>query len=297
MLIDISRLAAFAAAFKAHLPEIKRVVEYLAHYGYIKPDALTLGMSVADAVKQVKEAIVKFRERSGIGTPAVDGAGLIDVAVLEKMSQPRCGFSDAAREMIAEAKWRKKALTYFIAAYVNGLSQADQEAIIRQAWDQWQAVADIKLTKATSQQTADIVIMTGRGAGQGFDGPSGTLAYAYLPTGDDRQLIMRFDLDETWVIGNPQGGILLLNVACHEFGHLLGLEHSTKSQALMAPFYAVGISKPQTVDDIPRIQALYGAATAPPPTSPPPTTPAPTPAGTTITLEVVGKQARILNVT
>ncbi len=104
---------------------------------------------------------------------------------------------------------------------------------------------------------------------------------------------MRFDLDERWVIGNPQGGILMRNVACHEFGHLLGLEHSTRQTALMAPYYAPSIVKPQASDDVPRIQALYGAAPVPPPV---PTPIPPAVGNATVTLYVEGKTAKVLSV-
>ena len=50
----------------------------------------------------------------------------------------------------------------------------------------------------------------------------------------------------------------MLNVACHEFGHLLGLTHSKKPGALMAPYYNPFIATPQQDDDIVRVQKLYG---------------------------------------
>jgi hypothetical protein len=146
--------------------------------------------------------------------------------------------------------------------------------LIRLAWNDWQAAADIVLTPTNSQQGADIVIATGRGPGQSFDGPSGTLAWAFLPNGSDQQLLMRFDFDERWAKDSPQAGVLFRNVACHEFGNLLGLEHSRQSSALMAPFYSPSIVSPQANDDIPRIQALYGKATSPIPTPPVPLPPA-----------------------
>jgi hypothetical protein len=94
-----------------------------------------------------------------------------------------------------------------------------------------------------------------------------------MPDGSDQQLLMKFDLDETWIENANQRGILLENVACHEFGHLLGLTHSQVQGALMAPYYNAAISTPQQNDDIPRILARYGPATAQPPVGPTPTPP------------------------
>lgn len=51
----------------------------------------------------------------------------------------------------------------------------------------------------------------------------------------------------------------LLQVAAHEFGHALGLQHSNAEGALMNPFYKSNVQDLQLHDDdIAGIQALYG---------------------------------------
>ena len=179
------------------------------------------------------------------------------------MGQRRCGCLDVRRSVL-DAKWRKRDLTYFVRDYVGGLSKGDVDDLIGLAWADWMAVADIRLTRVMDITGVDIIVSTGRGRADGFDGPSGTLAWAYLASGADDQLLCRFDMDETWLKDSPSGGILFRNVACHEFGHLLGLEHSTVSSALMAPFYNPAVVSPRQTDDIPRIQAYYGPSTTPP---------------------------------
>jgi hypothetical protein len=281
-MFDLSTLIALAGAFGRHLPEVKRVAEYLTHYGYIDPRFLAVGITIHERIEHIKRALALFQSIAG-----VNANGEIDVQTLAKMTEPRCGCTDAQRSLVSieEARWRKNRLTYFVAAYVRGISQSDQDDLIRLAWNDWQAAADVVLTPVMSQQGADIVISTGRGPSQGMDGGGGTLAWAFLPNGSDQQLLMRFDIDERWVAGNPQGGILFRNVACHEFGHLLGLDHSRTSSALMAPFYSAIIISPQANDDIPRIRQLYGAAQTP---VPPPPTPAP-PVGTlAVKIEAAG---------
>lgn len=47
---------------------------------------------------------------------------------------------------------------------------------------------------------------------------------------------IHFDLEENWT-SKSYSGTNLLQVATHEIGHALGLEHSTNRKALMAPFY------------------------------------------------------------
>lgn len=228
------------------------------------------------ATGQITEDLVQTYTKQFQEMVGVEADGNLDPKVVRAMqTMPRCGCKDYSLISSQNAgvnSWKNgMTITYFVEKYVDGLSKSDQDDLQALAFKQWADVADLKFQRVTNKSQANVILSTGRGAGDQFDGPSGTLAWAYLPPRPDfqGQLLMRFDLDETWIRGVTDRGILYLNVATHEFGHLLGLEHSKVSKALMAPYYAVGITKPQAQDDIPRIQAIYGAPTAPPPTVPP----------------------------
>lgn len=246
-------------------PDIAHAYNYLSHYGYFSGAILSGSVKPAMAVDALGTAVKEFQRVAGL-VPT----GEIDQPTLDMMSRPRCGCLDVQR-MVApeEARWRKNRLGYFTRRRVSGLPPGDVDDIVFTAFKQWRDTpADIEATPVLDEAHADIIIDIGQGRQDGFDGPSGTLAWAYLPTGNDQQLLMRFDADEQWV--KSGNGIWLLNVACHEFGHLYGLDHSRVSSALMAPFYNQQITKPQKNDDISRIQALYGVpANSPPPVSPP----------------------------
>lgn len=227
---------------------------------------------------QLTEALVKDYTKQFQEMVGWDADGNLDNKVLRAMQTfPRCGCKDyslVGPQAAGVNSWKNgMTITYFVEKYVASLSKADQDDLLQMAWKQWSDVADLKFQRVSSVSQANVVISTGRGAGDQFDGPSGTLAWAYLPPKPNYQgqLLMRFDLDETWIRRVTDRGILYLNVATHEFGHLLGLEHSRNSKALMAPYYAVGITKPQPQDDIPRIQGIYGPPSVP---SPPPAPPA-----------------------
>ena len=201
---------------------------------------------------------------------------------------PRCGLPDfSMSDAPMASKWGIKNLTYFVENYVSGLSKSDQDSILQQAWNSWSDVANLKFTRANTAGSANFIISTGRGRASNFDGPGNTLAWAYLPSGNNYQgqLLMRFDLDETWVNNRSARGILLLNVAAHEFGHLLGLDHSRIGSALMAPYYSPNVPKPVQNDDVTRIVRLYGVPVAPIPPVTPPVTP-PQPAGIKVEITV-----------
>lgn len=238
-------------------------VSYLSFFGYV---ATGLLQSLAD--QQLREAITSFQTWFGLTAD-----GVIGPKTLKAMSLGRCGCNDIPdpdnnlhlkymrmQETIENSKnaWKRNGLTFAIRDHIPGIPPQTQADILERAWKAWDDVCGISITKAASTDTADLIISTGRGNESKFDGRGGILAWSYLPDGRDKQLIMKFDLDEIWVTEPPQRGILLFNVACHEFGHMLGLSHSTRPHSLMAPSYNPHIAVPQSDDDIEQVRRIYG---------------------------------------
>jgi hypothetical protein len=258
---------------RGHAPDAqvaRFVLSYLDTFGYLPQELASWRDIQAD---DIVAAIKDFQ--SWFGLPRT---GKVCVQTVRAMTAPRCGFpeharaghpSDTVRQFIRAnlPRWQKDRLTYFILEYVPGISRTDFESTVHEAFQAWTRHGNINVEPVRQQGKADILIATGQGPQSHFDGPGGTLAWAQLPTGRDNQLLMRFDADETWTLDPKRRGILLLNVACHEFGHLFGLDHSRVPSALMAPYYNAAVQVPQENDDIPRFQARYGArqdAPAPP---------------------------------
>lgn len=262
--------------------QLKFSIDYLSFFGYIAVELLK-NMSRKDLEKAVKT----FQRWFGLKAD-----GVVGPKTLRAMEIPRCGCPDVLdadngvhkqylkmQAVIEEnmAKWNKTGLTYAVHSYVGGrLSKTRQLEIFAGAMKAWDDVCGVEIRPTGNVQRADLVLSTGSGRRHNFDGRGGTLAWAYLPNGRDNQLLMRFDLAETWIDNPRDRGILLFNVACHEFGHMLGLTHSKKRGALMAPYYNPNVAVPQWDDDIPRVEARYGKDTAdpePPSVDPDPDTP------------------------
>lgn len=100
---------------------------------------------------------------------------------------------------------------------------------------------------------------------QGSSCGGGTLAFVQTPIQDG--WIMRFCPEITWAdgpgtIGGSQFDIQ--GVACHEFGHTLGLGHSSSGGATMFPSIGNGQESGRSVnnDDRAGVQAVYGVISA-----------------------------------
>lgn len=240
-------------------------VDYLSFFGYLGIYLLR-NLTAED----LKAAVKLFQRTFGLKAD-----GLAGPKTISAMHYPRCGCPDFVdkekpehieymqlkeRAKENQQKWLKDELVYLVDGYVTGIARKVQDEIISQAVKSWTDVAGIQIRKCSHKQkkNADIIISVGKGKDHNFDGQGGTLAWAYLPRGKNRQLLMKFDLSEIWVKDQYGRGIWMLPVAAHEFGHILGLDHSNKKEALMAPYYNPFVSSPQANDDVTKIQGLYG---------------------------------------
>ncbi|KAM8977655.1 matrix metalloproteinase-20 [Pelodytes ibericus] len=190
--------------------------------------------------------------------------GKLDYSTISVMKKPRCGLPDVANyhHFPGEPKWKKSTLTYRVAKYTSSLSKQDVDRAVDMGLQAWSDAAPLNFVK-TSQGEADIMISFengDHGDSYPFDGPRGTLAHAFAP-GEGLGGDTHFDDAERWTSGN--NGFNLFTVAAHEFGHALGLGHSSDSSALMYPTYKyqhpTGFRLPN--DDVKGIQALYGKKT------------------------------------
>ncbi|XP_067911567.1 stromelysin-3 [Heterodontus francisci] len=163
------------------------------------------------------------------------------------------------RFVIAGERWNKTDLTYKIVRFPWQLSKVKVQRTIAEAVRVWSDVTPLTFTEV-QDTSADIIIEFTRywhGDNLPFDGPGGVLAHAFYPQTPQAGNI-HFDYDELWTTDSNKGTDLL-QVAAHEFGHALGLQHSRVPKSLMSPYYTFRYPLSLAEDDKQGIQYLYGS--------------------------------------
>ncbi|XP_028670742.1 matrix metalloproteinase-25 [Erpetoichthys calabaricus] len=277
--------------------DVSKGVDWLTRYGYLPPpDPMTAQLQTREGIEEA----IRTMQRFG----GLKETGQMDAATLALMQKPRCSLPDIIgtsellrrrrrrrRYALSGLLWQKKSLTWKVHTYPKSeqnknLDSRTIDSIMYYALKVWGDAVPLTFQQLSPRGsvTPDIVVdfsSSYHDDGYPFDGAGGTLAHAFFPGEHPISGDTHFDDEETWTIlqqGADQGTDLY-TVAIHEFGHALGLAHSSSSSSIMAPYYQGPVGHPTTfqlhTDDLQGIQQLYGRKDSPSkPTTQTMTTPA-----------------------
>ncbi|XP_053270467.1 matrix metalloproteinase-17 [Pleuronectes platessa] len=271
----------------AEADQYSRAVDWLSRYGYLPPqDPRTSQLRTKEGI----EKAIKVMQRFG----GVQETGVLDSATLKLISTPRCSLPDIVgsedmlrkrrrkRYALTGLKWHKTDLTWSIQSFPSrsnspNLNSNIVENLLYHALKAWSDAAPLSFHKLSSVSggTAaggDIKVSFDRllhEDGYPFDGMGGTLAHAFFPGNDKVAGDTHFDDDEIWSNGGAGESTDLFTVAVHEFGHALGLSHSSTDPSIMRPYYQGPVNDIANfkleLDDRMAIQQLYGVKDGGPP--------------------------------
>lgn len=175
------------------------------------------------------------------------------------------------------ASWATPTATYFVNAnFADGTagSSAEQLAALQRGASEWKSAGQIPFQFLYGGSTTSTTVAPSDGQNNVFysnadgGGALATCTYSFFQNGN----LVGFDIeffsrdggfDWSWS-NNPVSGFQfdIEAVACHEFGHALGLDHSAVSGATMFPSITAGTTGARSLeaDDIAGVQGLYGTS-------------------------------------
>jgi peptidoglycan hydrolase-like protein with peptidoglycan-binding domain len=246
--------------------DVRALQAYLTEAGYLRRDRVP-----GRLCDWTSAALRHFQKCYGL-----PDTGEADEDTLRLITRPRCGVPDIGPDptrnsgpapfVLRGCKYTSTDLTY---AFFNGtsdLADGRDRELVRHAFAAWEAVSPLRFIEVapTAAPTFSIAwAQLNHGDGSAFDDggsiQGNVLAHAFFPPpcGGPFAGALHFDEFELWTDAAAPQAIRLLNVAIHEIGHLLGLDHSNNPEAIMFAFYDDAVDRLQP-DDIDGIQALYG---------------------------------------
>jgi peptidoglycan hydrolase-like protein with peptidoglycan-binding domain len=237
--------------------DVRAVQEHLRQFGYFPNPELAradagwrpvVASSPAtwgtfDAV--TGEGVRAFQTRHGLKV-----TGVVDGPTRAQIAQPRCGMPESAfrgdsRDKFAleGKKWTLRRLTWRLdAVIIPGTNATRAKEAIRGAFLTLARATDLQFGEATSGETPNIVVRVANLGSCSNPAGGNVLARGFFPDGKNTQGNVQLNSNcqfwrqnsETDTI--PASSLDLETVLLHEFGHGLGLDHSTRGPNVAAMF-------------------------------------------------------------
>ncbi|KAF8407967.1 hypothetical protein HHK36_007107 [Tetracentron sinense] len=282
--------------FGENVTGLRDLKQYLEKFGYLDDSRLSINVSnYGNSIRHEnteKDDIFNDILESAIKTYQLNYhlnvTGSLDSDTVKQMTMPRCGVADIINGTSSMLSGKKKQqhhsstptgfhtvshysffpgsprwpsskvhLTYGFHSSEAVVNSQTLRSICSRAFTRWSVKSHFTFEEAQNYTSADIQIGFHRGDhgdGAPFDGPGGVLAHAFAPT----KGAFHYDAGEKWATDLRPGYVHLESVTMHEIGHLLGLGHSSVSDAIMYPTIPSGVRKMHLhEDDIHGIRALY----------------------------------------
>uniref|UniRef100_A0A3Q2VSR4 Matrix metallopeptidase 17b n=1 Tax=Haplochromis burtoni TaxID=8153 RepID=A0A3Q2VSR4_HAPBU len=248
-------------------------LDWLLKYGYLPPSDPSTGQ--LQAWTGVTNAVRAMQRFAGL-----KDSGVVDEETMAVMNTPRCSLPDQEESSILSANQEKinmrrsLRLSYLVRlqSYPSSshLSRETVRSLIFYALRVWAEPTPLEFHEVGSPDAADLRVdfFHGyHGDDYPFDGAGGAVGHAFFPSDPARAGVVHLDAEEEWAFRQPVSeGTDLFTVLVHEFGHALGLPHSSSRHSVMRPYYLGPVGDPLHYrlgpQDLEHITQLYGESMA-----------------------------------
>uniref|UniRef100_A0A3Q2DKB4 Matrix metallopeptidase 17b n=1 Tax=Cyprinodon variegatus TaxID=28743 RepID=A0A3Q2DKB4_CYPVA len=252
--------------------------DWLMKYGYLPPSDPSTGQ--LQAWTAVTDAIKTMQMFAGL-----KDTGVLDEETLTLMNSPRCSLPDqdgaskllslqqgrrSRRKRRAASTWSHHNINWRLRSYPSSshLPRETIRSLVFYALRVWAEPTPLEFHEVGNPEAADLQVdfLHGHhGDSYPFDGAGGAVGHAFFPSDPARAGGVHLDAEEQWVFRQPgKAGTDLFTVLVHEFGHALGLAHSSSRHSVMRPYYHGPVGDPLHYrlgqQDLEHIIQLYGKA-------------------------------------
>uniref|UniRef100_A0A087XSG7 Matrix metallopeptidase 17b n=1 Tax=Poecilia formosa TaxID=48698 RepID=A0A087XSG7_POEFO len=238
--------------------ESTQMVDWLIKYGYLpRSDPSTGQLQAWTAVTDAVKAMQTFA--------GLKDSGVLDEETLVLMKSPRCSLPDQdgpskllvlqqgkeiRRRRRSVSMWTHRNINWRLQSYPSSshLSREMIRSLVFYALRVWAEPTSLEFHEVGSPEAADLQVdfLQGyHGDGYPFDGAGGAVGHAFFPSDPARAGGVHLDAEEQWAFRQPAyEGTDLFTVLVHEFGHALGLAHSSSRHSVMRPYYQGPVGDP-----------------------------------------------------